>query len=75
VVAVFATAFRLLEGSTPELRLSPSEGKWASEEEIGPLEEDVGPLGLVPDAPSPFAPTSAPDPGGTAASRNPESTP
>jgi hypothetical protein len=69
VVAVFATAFQWLGGSTPEFKPPPpSGGAWAGE-------EDIGPLDLVPGAPSLFAPSAASDPGGSIASGNPESTP
>ena len=65
VVAVLATAFHSLGESTPEARPpAPSGGTWASE-------ADIGPLDLVPGAPSPFAPTSNPDPGEPAGTSQP----
>jgi hypothetical protein len=54
VVAVFAAAFGSLGKTMPEFRPPrPSGAAWASE-------ADIGPLDLVPGAPSPFAPTTAP---------------
>jgi hypothetical protein len=59
VVAMFAIALASLGKSRPEFKPPrPSGGNWASEAEIGPLD-------LVPDAPSPFAPISTADPSTT----------
>jgi hypothetical protein len=36
MIALFPLALALLESNVPELELSPSDGRWPSEEEFGP---------------------------------------
>lgn len=49
LAAAFVVAFGSLGRSEPEFNLTPSGGQWAGE-------EDIGPLDLPPELPSPFAP-------------------
>jgi hypothetical protein len=54
VVAIFVIAFASLGRSVPEYKPPlPTKGKWASEQEFGPLD-------MEPGAPSLFAPAAKP---------------
>jgi hypothetical protein len=65
LVAVLAAAFHSLGATMPEYRPpAPSGGTWATEAEVGPLD-------LVSDAPSPFAPISNPEAGEAAGKSQP----